>query len=415
MTEHAARRLLLVSRRGADAPSATELSAELAASGADVTFAACDVSDRDALSAVLAGISGEHPLTAVVHTAGVVDDVVFADLTPARLDAVLAAKLDAAWHLHELTRDGELAAFVLYSSIAGLLGTAGQAGYAAANTFLDALAGHRASLGLPAQSLAWGLWEQASALSGQLADRDRQRLARTGLRPLATAEALELFDAATATGEAVLAVTRLDAVAETVPPLLHGLVRQPVRRSSPAVADDGAAFATRLAPLPETERDRVVTDLVRGHVAAVLGHGDPASVGTDRSFRDLGFDSLTALELRNALNRGTGLRLPASLVFDHPTPAAVARHLRELVTVEQAPAGELVMQRLGELAGGIEQAAADPGGHARVTAELRALLAAADAVAGRQDAEATHDPSGDPDTLDSASDEELFALINDFE
>jgi 5-hydroxydodecatetraenal polyketide synthase CpkA len=401
VTEHNARRLLLVSRRGADAPGAADLHAELTGLGADVTFAACDVSDREALSAVLTGV----PLTAVVHTAGITDDAVFADLTPKRLHDVLAAKLDAAWHLHELTKGHDLTAFVLYSSIAGLLGTAGQAAYAAANTFLDALAVHRKALGLPAQSLAWGLWEQASALSGHLADRDRNRLARTGLRLLSTSDALALFDASSATDEPVLAVTHLGATGEDVPPLLRGLVTRRTPRKSTSAEPAQDDLATKLAALPETERDRVIADLVRGHVAAVLGHGDPSAIGSDRSFQDLGFDSLTALELRNGLNRDTGLRLPASLVFDHPTPASVAKRVRELVAVDEPTAGEQVTAQLGGLADAIRAAAADPESHARITAELRALLDAADQVAGRQ-AEAE---------LDSASDEELFALINTFD
>ncbi|WNV87568.1 type I polyketide synthase [Umezawaea sp. Da 62-37] len=390
VSEHGARRLLLVSRRGVG--EAQDLDA-------DVTFAACDVSDRDALAAVLAAIPDEHPLTAVVHVAGVTDDVVFEDLTEQRLDGVLAAKLDAAWHLHELTKDLDLSAFVLYSSVAGLLGTAGQASYAAANSFLDALAGHRAALGLPAHSLAWGLWEEASALSGHLTEADRRRLARTGLRPLATADALDLFDAAVAGDDAVLAVTRLDTrgLRDPVPPLLAGF--------APRAATPAPRPGVDLAGLPESEADRVLTDLVRGHVATVLGHGDPAAVSVGKPFRELGLDSLTSVELRNLLNRSTGLRLSASLVFDHPTPAALVRHLRDLVA---PPADEPVTARLGKLTDAVRRAAEDPVVFERVTAELRALLDAAEDAAGRRDG------PEDPETLDSASDEELFALINDF-
>jgi acyl carrier protein len=194
-----------------------------------------------------------------------------------------------------------------------------------------------------------------------------------------------------------------------VPPLLHDLVPKPARRpAAPSGPDDGAALAIRLAALPETERDRVLTDLVRGHVAAVLGHGDPAEVGTDRPFQDLGFDSLTALELRNALNRDTGLRLPASLVFDHPTPAAVVRHVLELITVEQPAAGALVAGQLGRLAAEVRRAAVDPAAFALITEELHALLEAAAAAAG-----ALVDGAEAP--VDAASDEELFALINNFD
>jgi 5-hydroxydodecatetraenal polyketide synthase CpkA len=356
VVEHGARRLLLVSRRGADAPGANDL----ASLGAEVTFAACDASNRDALAHVLADIPD---LTAVVHAAGVLDDAVLTDLTGKRLDPVLAAKLDAAWHLHELTKDRNLSAFVLYSSVAGLLGTAGQAGYAAANTFLDALAQHRVAHGLPATSLAWGLWEETGGLGQHLAETDLRRLTMSGVRPLSTVDALELFDAALPMGQALLSLTRLDVRGEPVSPLLRGLAP---RRGTPSARTPD--FATRLAGLPETERDRVLTDLVRGQVATVLGHGDPATVTIDRPFQDLGFDSLTALELRNALDRGTGLRLPASLIFEHPTPAALVRYLRALLTVTQAPPDDPV----------------------ELTDE-----------AWRDD-------------IDSASDEELFALINNF-
>ncbi|WP_307798315.1 type I polyketide synthase [Actinoplanes flavus] len=404
VTEHGVRRLVLVSRSGAAAPGAAELAAELAAAGAEVVFAAADVSDRNALSAVLAAVPGDQPLTAVVHAAGVLDDALVTDLSQDRLDAVLAAKADAAWHLHELTKDLDLSAFVLYSSVAGLLGTAGQAGYAAANAFLDAVAQHRVARGLPARSLVWGLWEQSSDLSRDLAATDRRRLARIGLRPLSTEDALGLFDAAAATGDAVLALTHLDAHGDH--PLLRGLVARPVTRSAPA-AGGTAGFAAGIAELPEAERDRILTDLVRGTVATVLGHGDRAAVHTDRSFRDLGFDSLTALELRNALARGTGLELPASLVFDHPTPAAVARHLGDLVDAGRKPAGEPVAARLTGLAAEIRRAAADPEAFGRIAAELHALLDVAAEAAGR--------PAAVGAAVASASDEELFALINDFD
>ncbi|WP_181798707.1 beta-ketoacyl reductase, partial [Streptomyces sp. WELS2] len=211
--EHGVRHLLLVSRRGPDAPGAEELRSRLTGLGATVTLTACDTTDRDRLARLLDGIPADHPLTAVVHTAGTLDDGLLTDLTPDRLHSVLRPKTDAAWHLHDLTRDHPLTAFVLYSSVAGLLGTAGQANYAAGNTFLDALAAHRGAQGLPAVSLAWGLWAESSELSGHLSEADVRRLARSGLRPLATDDALDLFDAALGSGESVLAVTRLDTAA----------------------------------------------------------------------------------------------------------------------------------------------------------------------------------------------------------
>ncbi|WP_344309519.1 beta-ketoacyl reductase, partial [Streptomyces turgidiscabies] len=335
------------------------------------------------------------------------------------LEAVLRPKVDAAWHLHELTRGMDLKAFVLYSSIAGLLGTAGQANYAAANTFLDALAAHRRAAGLPATSLAWGLWAETSAITGHLADTDLRRLARSGLLPLATDDAMALFDAAPATGESVLAVTRLDtrairAMGDRVPPLLAGLVRgNPARRTSAAAGAATSArsgdqgLAERLAVLSATDRERTLVDLVRGRVAAVLGHADSTVIDADRAVQELGFDSLTAVELRNQLGTETGLRLPSTLVFDHPTPRALAKYLAEQLAVEETAPDEPVLAELARLKTAIEAVATDESAHGRITARLRELLDAADIAAG------TTDPDGDDEDLDSATDEELFALIDE--
>ncbi|MEU9857947.1 SDR family NAD(P)-dependent oxidoreductase [Streptomyces sp. NPDC047974] len=335
VAEHGARHLLLVSRRGESAPGAAELRAELEEAGASVTVAACDVTDREALAGLLAAVPAEQPLTAVVHTAGVLDDGLIGSLTAERLDAVLRPKVDAAWNLHELTRELDLTAFVFYSSIAGLLGTAGQANYSAGNTFLDALAAHRRAQGLPGLSLAWGLWAESSELSGGLSDVDLQRMARSGLLPLRTAEAMELFDAAPATGEAVLAVNRIELAAlrggngdQPPLPMLRALVPAAPRRAGSASHGD-AALAERLAPLTPAQRDTALLDLVRAQVAGVLGHADPSAIDADRAFQELGFDSLTAVELRNRLNTATGLRLSTTLVFDHPNPGALATHLRD--------------------------------------------------------------------------------------
>ncbi|WP_225851311.1 SDR family NAD(P)-dependent oxidoreductase, partial [Streptomyces sp. HPF1205] len=271
VAERGVRHLLLVSRSGGGAA----LSEELAGLGAEVTVAACDVADRDALAAVLAAIPAAHPLTAVVHAAGVLDDAVVTALTPERLAAVWEPKARAAWNLHELTHD--LRAFVLFSSAAGTLGSPGQANYAAANTFLDALALHRRALGLPATSLAWGYWAEPSGMTGHLTDADQDRLTRSGVVPLATDHALSLFDAALAADRAVLAPVRLDlsvlAGAPEVPAALKGLVsrkaRRPVRHG---------AIADRLRSLPQAERLRAALDLVTAHTAAVLGHRDQEAV-----------------------------------------------------------------------------------------------------------------------------------------
>ncbi|MEJ2858518.1 MULTISPECIES: type I polyketide synthase [unclassified Saccharothrix] len=334
VSEHGARSLLLVSRRGPDAPGAAELVAELTEAGAEVAVKALAVEDRDAVAALLA----EHPVRAVVHTAGVVDDGVVTSLDRRRLDAVLSPKVDGAWHLHELA--GELSAFVLYSSVAGTLGTPGQGNYAAGNAFLDALARHRKANGLPATSIAWGLWEQDSGITGTLSEADRQRLARNGVRPLPTEDGLALFDAAVASTEPVVTAAVLDHAAlreqgEHLPAVLRGVVTAaPTRRAAAedATAGTGSAWADRLAGLGAVERETAVQDLVRATVAQVLGHADDAGVDMSAAFKELGFDSLTAVELRNTLTGATGLRLPSTLVFDYPSPAGVADHLARQVS-----------------------------------------------------------------------------------
>ncbi len=313
VTRHGVRHLILAGRSGGEAP---ELEA-------DVRVVACDVSDRDAVAALLASVPAEHPLTAVVHAAGVADDGTVESLTPERIDAVLAPKADAALVLDELTADLDLAWFVLYSSAAATFGSPGQANYAAANAVLDGLASRRRALGLPATSLGWGLWARASSISAGL---NRADLARIG-GALAADQGTALFDAALSTGLGHAVPMRLDLASlrnrTPVPALLRGLVRAPLRR-----AGTGAQpLVRRLAGLPAGERTRLLVDLVRTEVAAALGHSSADTVEPGRAFKDLGFDSLTSVELRNRVNAATGLRLPATLVFDHPSPAALADHL----------------------------------------------------------------------------------------
>ncbi|MFE2415238.1 type I polyketide synthase, partial [Kitasatospora sp. NPDC059408] len=331
---HGVRNLLLVSRRGAEAPGATELADELRELGATVSFGSCDTADRAAVAALLASIPADRPLTAVVHAAGALDDGVLTALDPDRLAAVLRPKVDAAWHLHELTRHLDLQAFVLFSSLAGTVGGPGQANYAAANAFLDALAERRRAEGLPATSLAWGLWEQSSGMAGELGGSDRARMSRTGILPLTDGQGCELFDAALGSPHAVLVPAALDlgvlrAQGEALPAVFRGLVHGTGRR---AATTRGAGFGRRLARLSEQEQQQLVLDLVRAQCATVLGHRGVDGIDVHRPFKELGFDSLMGVELRNRLNAATGLRLPATLVFDHPAPLALADFVRsELV------------------------------------------------------------------------------------
>ncbi|MGS2806028.1 SDR family NAD(P)-dependent oxidoreductase [Nocardia sp. MW-W600-9] len=330
---HGVRRLRLLSRSGESAPGTAALRAELESSGAHVEIDACDVADRDALARVLADIPAAHPLTAVFHLAGVLDDGAIASLTAARMDTVLAPKVDAALHLHALTSDLPLKAFVLFSSAAGAFGNTGQGNYGAANAALDALAAHRRATGRPGQSLAWGLWD--GGMAGELGEVDKLRMTRTGMLPLSQAQGLALFDAATRLDTAAPVLARLDLAtmraAGFAPALLAGLTAP--RRA--AAVDASAGLRARLAETPDGERHGVLVEIVRGQVAATLGHRDAHAVDADRAFSELGFDSITAIEFRNALKTATGLALPATLVFDYPTPAALADYLHDELTDRQ--------------------------------------------------------------------------------
>jgi polyketide synthase 12 len=343
--QHGARHVLLAGRRGPTAEGVAELVADLKALGAEAEAVACDVSDRQAVATLLASLPGGRPLTAVVHAAGVVDDGVIGSLTREQMDRVIRSKVDAALHLDELTAGTDLSAFVLFSSIAGVLGGAGQANYAAANATLDALAERRYRRGLPAVSMAWGLWEEASGMTAKLGESDRARAARGGVRAMPSAEGLALFDAARELGEARVVPARLDlkvirsrAAAEEIPGVLRGLVRAPARR---AAGEGGAAsepdrLLRALAGASPAERQRMLVDLVREQTSVVLGQAGLDQVRQDRPFRELGLDSLTGVELRNRLSAATRVRLAATTVFDYPTPEELAEYLLE----EMAPEGE---------------------------------------------------------------------------
>ncbi|MER6548848.1 SDR family NAD(P)-dependent oxidoreductase, partial [Streptomyces sp. NPDC001250] len=423
-SRHGARHLLLVGRRGPDAPGARELLDDLTTLGARAELVACDTSDREALAALLATVPAEHPLTAVVHTAGVLDDGVIGSLTPERLDTVLAAKVDTALHLHELTRDSELRAFVLYSSLAGLFGGSGQGNYAAANAFLDAFARQRRAHGLPAQSLAWGLWEQRSRMTGKLDEADLLRMARGGVVPMPSEQALGLFDAAVAADRAVLVPARFDTAGlrtpdGEVPALLRSLVKPAPGRRTATAAADGTAPAERLrrrlAELDGEARLGVLVDVVRDQAAAVLGYADCDAVDPERGFLEMGFDSLTAVELRNRLGAATGLRLPATLLFDYPTPIGLARHLRAETAPGAAAAVQPVLAELDRLEGTLAEIAVDETVRSALADRLRGLLSTLDVAASGAGGQDEHDAAtavAVEEHIDGASDDDLFDFID---
>ncbi|MCL2731126.1 MAG: type I polyketide synthase [Actinomycetia bacterium] len=418
VTEHGIRHLILTSRQGAAAEGARELRDELAALGAEVTLAACDAADREALAALLATVPAAHPLTVVVHAAAVLDDAIVPALTPQRVDTVLRPKIDAAWNLHELTADLDLAAFVLFSSAAGVLGNAGQAGYAAANTFLDALAQHRRTRGLPATSLAWGLWEQTSKLTAQLQDADRARLSRASITALPTEQALALLDAALESPRPLAVPVRFDlgvlrslAAAGTLPPILRGLVRGPGRRAAgPEAARNAPAegWPQKLAASTPGRQLELLVELVRTHAATVLGHADPSAIQEGRAFKEVGFDSLTAVELRNRLGRAVGVRLPATVVFDNPTPLALAGHLRSELAPAGATAHQPVLDDLDRLEQLAMATAQDQDVRAQISARLRDFLFRLNEVDVPAGTAPEEDVTG---RIDAASDDEIFAFI----
>ena len=407
VTVHGVRDLLLLSRRGLEAPGAVALVEELRRYGARVRVEACDVADRSALAGVLERV--DVPLSAVVHTAGVLADATVGSVTPERLRSVLRPKVDAAVHLHELTRDMDLAQFVLFSSAAGVVGTPGQSGYAAANTFLDALASWRRADGLAGLSLAWGLWEQNSEMTAGLADTDRRRMTRLGIAPLSSQNGMALFDAATSTSRALLVPLALDTAAlrhaDSVPPVLQNLVDTPLRRRVvSATGGSELGLARRLAGLSETEQDRLLTELVCSHAAAVLGHSGSEALDPQRAFKDLGFDSLVAVEFRNRLNTATGLRLSATLIFDYPTPRTLVGHLQtRLFRVDHSPE-DLILKGIGDVESLLAEL--NVSDLSRIAVRLRELSAKV-AGAGSSKKKAAEAVK----RFDSASDEELFNFI----
>ncbi|WP_328407813.1 type I polyketide synthase [Nocardia sp. NBC_00403] len=407
---HGVEHLLLVSRRGEQADGVAELVAELARLGAEARVVACDVGDRASVAAVLDSIGTEHPLTAVIHSAGVLDDATIATLTAQQFDRVLTPKVDGALHLDELTREHDLAAFIVFSSLAAVLGSPGQGNYAAANSFLDGLARARRTAGLPGLSVAWGPWNQDTGMTGAMDRAAVARLERFGVQVISDDDGTALLDAAVAMDEAMVAGVEFDkptlsaqARAGLLPDVLSGLVSAPARvRRATSGGATGGQLAQRLAAAPEDERDALVLGFVRETVAAVLGYPSAAAIDPETPFNELGFDSLGGVELRNRLAESAGMKLPTTLVFDYPTATAVAKFLRsrlEAVSTTSALDGQIASLRT------LLATMTSAGEKERLAERIRATLAEA-----LQEPEST--TRSDRDAVEAASVDELFALID---
>ncbi|MFF3617059.1 SDR family NAD(P)-dependent oxidoreductase [Streptomyces sp. NPDC002580] len=409
LAEHGVPRLLLTSRQGPRDPRTAEVTAELTSLGTEVEIAECDVADAEALADVLARVGDALPLRGVVHCAGILDDGVLAELTPERLARVLRPKVDGAAHLHRLTADTPLDLFLLISSAAGVLGSPGQGNYAAANVFLDQLAHHRRALGLPGISVSFGAWA-GEGLAAEHADLDR--MARLGHRALSPDQGRQLVELALRRGAPHLVAWSLDLprLRESTDAGTAALWRSLLPAPHTGQRGD-VTLADRLARLPEADRAARVLALVREEASRALGLRSAESVRPDQPLRELGMDSVTAVELRNRIGTRIGTRLPATLLFDHPTAARLSAHLLSTALATDgrttprtapdprsprplAPAPDEPLALVGmacRLPGGVN----DPEGLWRLVAEGR------DAVgpfpADRWDVDALHDP--DPEAL----------------
>ncbi|MEU5422045.1 SDR family NAD(P)-dependent oxidoreductase [Streptomyces sp. NPDC020667] len=419
VAEHAVRQwgvrhLLLAGRRGLDAPGAGELVEELGALGADVSVVAADVSDPEAVAELVGKTDPAHPLTGVVHAAGVLEDAVVTAQTPETLGRVWSAKATAAANLHEATRHLRLGLFVVFSSAAATLGSPGQANYAAANAYCDALMQHRRAAGLSGLSVGWGLWQTSSGgMTGGLSDTDVARMARIGVKAMSNDHGLSLLDAAHRNAAPYLVAADLNPrvlaakSATALPALLRAFAGGQGTARPTVTARPSTDWAGQLAGLPVEAQHRTLLDLVRTHAAAVLGHAGTDAVRADVPFTDLGFDSLTAVELRNRLSAATGLRLPATFIFRHPTPSAIAEDLREQLCPAAADPSAPLFGELDRLETVIVGHAHDEDTRGRLVARLESLLWRLGDGAG--------DGGGDAvasDDLESASDDELFELID---
>ncbi|WP_324197122.1 type I polyketide synthase [Streptomyces sp. NRRL B-1677] len=404
LAEQGAEHLLLVSRRGREAPGSADLERQLTGLGARVSFAACDVTDRTDLARVLDSVPPQFPLTAVVHAAAVLDDTMLGGLTPEQVERVLRVKAGGARNLDELTRDRDLSAFVLFSSAAGVCGLPGQGNYAPGNAFLDALAEHRRGLGLPATSIDWGLW----AGSGIADDQAAEQSERYGFRGMPPELAITALGTALAGGDTQVMVCDADwdrLATGRAHPLLSELVTAAAPAGAPA---ERVPFAERFAGVAAPEQQRMLVRLVRTHVAGALGRPSPQAVDAERRFRDQGFDSLTAVDLRNRLSAEVGVALPATVVFDHPTPTALATYLRDALLPGADDPAVAAVAELDRLASLLAEAGRDERTRAAVDDRLRAVMATWEA-AGRDTGSGPADgPAG---RLADASDDELIDFI----
>ncbi|WP_413104902.1 type I polyketide synthase [Streptomyces sp. Inha503] len=409
-----AEHLVLTSRRGLEAPGAPELRAELEALGARVTVAACDVADREGLAAVLDAVPEEFPLRAVFHAAGVEQAAELAGMGLADAASVVSGKAAGAGHLDALLGDRELDAFVVFSSIAGVWGSGGQAAYGAANAYLDALVEDRRARGLAGTAVAWGPWGESGMAAGEGGDQ----LARRGLPAMAPGLAIAALQGAVAGDEGLVTVADVDwerfAPAFTIgrpSPLLGELPEvvsalERARAAEETHAEAGSRLRERLLGLAPGERERAVLDLVRGHAAAVLGFSGMEGVESDRAFKELGFDSLTAVEFRNRLNADTGLRLPTTLVFDYPNARTLAEHVRAGVLPDEGTSATPLIADLEKLEASLSTAEPDNAERMAIASRLQVLLAKLNGGEGG----ATESESI-TQRLDEASDDDLFDFI----